>query len=534
MIKPVIIREIETGFISMMRMTAGIVMLILAALCGCSEPGRGERVPVSRWHIYWGPAPIDDPKYLANSWMPYNKEFPLNSNLVSFSSLSDEPAWLRGEFILKGGASVPYGLIVGGGGRSAKIFINGQLLEKPKDGRFKNVYSPEAYHIPNAFLHEGINTLHVKTHLMAGFSAITDDISIMDNGTFAEKTLVEDLMFTQIPMALFIFNFSILFPPLIFFLWNRRLKVLGFSAVILLVCMLYILFEFIPLRYTEPVIPQVHLAMVPLFIVLLLGSMQSLFRIYMRIFTRLIMPLCLFAIAGILLFNKKLSVLYSPYILLAGIIFFLPIFIIILTMMNRFKRDRLMLGVVIGFFSCAAIIAVLELINFIADGRYVFLITIYFIPVFVITFIMLAAREYMKSTIEMELLYNTIKKPEKKDKDPIITDNTESKLKSVIDFIHINYMQDISREGLAGAIDMSTDYMSRLFKTYTGKKISEYINELRIQEAMKKLKDREIKIIDIALSVGFESLSTFNRAFKNVTGTTPSEYRSQVLYAPPD
>jgi transcriptional regulator GlxA family with amidase domain len=133
----------------------------------------------------------------------------------------------------------------------------------------------------------------------------------------------------------------------------------------------------------------------------------------------------------------------------------------------------------------------------------------------------------MKSIIKMELLYNTIKKPEKKDKDPIITDNTEGKLNSVIDFINMNYTQDISREGLAGAIDISTDYMSRLFRTYTGKKINEYINELRIQEAMKKLQAKNIKIIDIALSVGFESLSTFNRAFKNVTGVTPSEYRSQ-------
>jgi AraC-like DNA-binding protein len=369
---------------------------------------------------------------------------------------------------------------------------------------------------------------------MAGFTAITDNISIMDNETFAEKTMVDYLVFTQIPMALFIFNFSILFPPLIFFLWNRRMKVLGYSALVLLACMLYILFEFIPLRYTGPVIPQVHLTMVPVFAILLFVSLQSLFRIYMQLFSRFITPICLVAIACVMLFNKKLTIIYSPYILLTGVILFLPVCIRILTMMNRFKRDRLRLGMVVAFFLCTAMLGVFELINFIADGRYVFLMGIYFAPLFVITFIVLSAREFMKSMIKMELLYNTIEKPEKKDKDPIITDNTEGKLKSVIDFINMNYMQDISREGLAGAIDISTDYMSRLFKTYTGKKINEYINELRIQEAMKKLQNKEIKIIDIALSVGFESLSTFNRAFKNVTGTTPSEYRSQVVSVSPD
>ena len=517
-----------------MRLTFVILLFLLIAVSGCGGPAHGEQVQISRWHIFWGGAHVEDPKDLIHAWVPYIKEFPINSNLVSLTVMDDEIVWLRGEFILTNSSSVQNGLIVGGRGRSAKIFINGHLLEKPKDGKLTNVYSPEAYSIPGVFLHDGINTVHIKTYLLAGYTAVTNDISIMDNGTFAEKTMVDGLVFTQIPMALLIFNFSILFPPLIFFLWNRRLKVLGFSVLVLLACMLYVLFEFIPLRYTGPVIPQVHLTMGPVFAILLFVMLQSLFRIYMPFFTRLIMPLCLLSIAGILLFNKKLAILYSPYILLAGFIFFLPVSIIILTMMNKFKRDRLMLGIVIGFFTFAAIIGMIELINFIADGRYVFLITIYFIPVFVITFIMLAAREYMKSTIEMELLYNTIKIPEKKDKDPIITDNTESKLNSVIDFININYMQDISREGLAGAIDMSTDYMSRLFKTYTGKKINEYINELRIQEAMKKLQDKEIKIIDIALSVGFESLSTFNRAFKNVAGITPSEYRSQVISASSD
>jgi AraC-like DNA-binding protein len=518
----------------MKRISTVIMILLLAAVCGCSASGKGERVPVSRWHIFWGGASIEDPKDLIPSWVPYRMEFPLNGNLASLSAMNDEPVWLRGEFILKNTPSAPYGLIVGGRGRSAKIFVNGHLLEKPKDGKLMNVYSQESYLVPDAFLHEGINTLHVKTCLMAGFTAITDNISIMDNETFAEKTMVDYLVFTQIPMALFIFNFSILFPPLIFFLWNRRMKVLGYSALVLLACMLYILFEFIPLRYTGPVIPQVHLTMVPVFAILLFVSLQSLFRIYMQLFSRFITPICLVTIACVMLFNKKLTIIYSPYILLTGVILFLPVCIRILTMMNRFKRDRLRLGMVVAFFLCTAMLGVFELINFIADGRYVFLMGIYFAPLFVITFIVLSAREFMKSMIKMELLYNTIEKPEKKDKDPIITDNTEGKLKSVIDFINMNYMQDISREGLAGAIDISTDYMSRLFKTYTGKKINEYINELRIQEAMKKLQNKEIKIIDIALSVGFESLSTFNRAFKNVTGTTPSEYRSQVVSVSPD
>ena len=61
--------------------------------------------------------------------------------------------------------------------------------------------------------------------------------------------------------------------------------------------------------------------------------------------------------------------------------------------------------------------------------------------------------------------------------------------------------------------------------TYTGKKISDYINELRIKRAIEEIEKGNMLILDIALEAGFESLSTFNRAFKKITGTTPSDYK---------
>jgi len=65
-------------------------------------------------------------------------------------------------------------------------------------------------------------------------------------------------------------------------------------------------------------------------------------------------------------------------------------------------------------------------------------------------------------------------------------------------------------------------------KIYTGKKINEYISELRIQDAAKRLRENKNEnVINIAFSVGFESLSTFNRTFLKIMGTTPSEYKDQ-------
>jgi transcriptional regulator GlxA family with amidase domain len=106
-----------------------------------------------------------------------------------------------------------------------------------------------------------------------------------------------------------------------------------------------------------------------------------------------------------------------------------------------------------------------------------------------------------------------------------VTDQAQWKLKKVIEFVDENFTSDISREGLAAAVDLSPNYMSRLFISYKGKTINEYINELRIKFALERLENSDQKVLDIALEAGYENLTTFNRAFKKIAGRTPSEYR---------
>jgi AraC-like DNA-binding protein len=109
-----------------------------------------------------------------------------------------------------------------------------------------------------------------------------------------------------------------------------------------------------------------------------------------------------------------------------------------------------------------------------------------------------------------------------------ITTQTEEKIKQAIAYIDINYTSDISRENLAASLDISPNHLGKFFKVHTGKKINEYINELRISDAARKLREQvDENIINIAFSVGFESLSTFNRAFLKVMGVTPTEYKDK-------
>jgi AraC family transcriptional regulator of adaptative response / methylphosphotriester-DNA alkyltransferase methyltransferase len=54
-----------------------------------------------------------------------------------------------------------------------------------------------------------------------------------------------------------------------------------------------------------------------------------------------------------------------------------------------------------------------------------------------------------------------------------------------------------------------------------------YMDRLRLKEAKRLLAETEERVIDIAASVGFGSLATFNRFFREETGDTPTAYRKK-------
>ncbi len=109
----------------------------------------------------------------------------------------------------------------------------------------------------------------------------------------------------------------------------------------------------------------------------------------------------------------------------------------------------------------------------------------------------------------------------------ILSASNSEKIQKVIEYIHASYCFDISREGLASMIDMHPDTFSRFFKTYTGKTLPDYINHLRISHAKELLSTTDESIVSIAFQCGFESLSTFNRAFHKIHNTTPTACRKQ-------
>jgi len=95
------------------------------------------------------------------------------------------------------------------------------------------------------------------------------------------------------------------------------------------------------------------------------------------------------------------------------------------------------------------------------------------------------------------------------------------------------YLQpDLTITQLANEMNCSKHHLSQVLNELLQKSYYDYINSLRIEEAMHLLIEpqyQQYKIASIAYDAGFNSLSTFNDVFKKHTGKTPSDYRKESL-----
>lgn len=99
------------------------------------------------------------------------------------------------------------------------------------------------------------------------------------------------------------------------------------------------------------------------------------------------------------------------------------------------------------------------------------------------------------------------------------------RIMKVKNFIAQNYSSEIRLNTLADIAGMSDSAFSRFFKSQTGSNISDYIIDLRLNNAIRQLLDAKTGIAEIGYSCGFNNLSNFNRIFKKKKGCSPSEYR---------
>ncbi len=97
-------------------------------------------------------------------------------------------------------------------------------------------------------------------------------------------------------------------------------------------------------------------------------------------------------------------------------------------------------------------------------------------------------------------------------------------------YIDENYHKVLSREKIAAYLDISPDYLSRLFQRECGMRLMAYIAAYRMYLGQKYLSEHpRMKVKDISLDVGISDADYFCRLFKKHTGLTPKEFRGRSL-----
>jgi len=107
----------------------------------------------------------------------------------------------------------------------------------------------------------------------------------------------------------------------------------------------------------------------------------------------------------------------------------------------------------------------------------------------------------------------------------IAVEDDSRRILKVKNFISKNYMEEIRLAQMADIAGMSPSAFSRFFKLHTGRNLSDYIIDIRLGYAARKLVDTSHSISEISYECGFNNLSNFNRIFKRKKGCSPSEFR---------
>ena len=105
--------------------------------------------------------------------------------------------------------------------------------------------------------------------------------------------------------------------------------------------------------------------------------------------------------------------------------------------------------------------------------------------------------------------------------------NNQSVILDILNYLEKNYREKITVKEIAKTLGYTKEYCSQVFNYYMGESFRKYLNRIRIYRFQELYKEygSNASIINLAFECGFESQSTFYRAYKEVFGVTPREWK---------
>jgi YesN/AraC family two-component response regulator len=107
----------------------------------------------------------------------------------------------------------------------------------------------------------------------------------------------------------------------------------------------------------------------------------------------------------------------------------------------------------------------------------------------------------------------------------VITDTEGLRMNDIYQYTINHYTENITLEEIAGVVFLTPQSFCRYFKKHTLKTYTDFLNEVRINEACKRFMNRDFNSVSsVAYQTGFNNVVTFNRVFKNIIGKAPREF----------
>lgn len=98
-------------------------------------------------------------------------------------------------------------------------------------------------------------------------------------------------------------------------------------------------------------------------------------------------------------------------------------------------------------------------------------------------------------------------------------------LSVALDFMKKNYEKNLTVADVAKAVYLSPNYLSRIFRRETGSTFKETLNQIRVENAKRLLKDSSLRHYEIAEMIGYSDYKKFSEYFHKYTGCSAKEYR---------
>ncbi len=524
-----------------------LVLAIGAAslLAGCMAAD-DRAVEVTRWQVLYSQDPslniVSDMKGWKNITLPFMSRLPYPPKRAI------QYLWLKGEVSLDKPGDY-YGISLGRVYLVDRVYVNGTLVGKHLPDDVQDLHYPRNYEIPSNVLKPDRNTVHVYLGIYGvEYGGLADRVKLLSRDLFLRTAIVMEFLYRQLTVGIMVVFLAGIIFILMELIWR------GPAARYLIVLMIFIIWISYLMAIFSPYYPF-NLD----FRITLMWSCASLipilFFLYIQYYYKVFLTLWNMTYIPILVICAILSMVNqdttSPYYLgrILGL-FAVGISIpahgyIFYYIMRRCRPD-----ITILYFVLLGVMPVSVIVWDIISTMYVYhyppLYHVYALPAIVALFMTLRIRETMSRQIRLEVLYGRLKYeiddvqaadtrgpggPSAAEDEINLTPAMEEQLRKAVDFLKANFLSDISGEGLGMAMGLSRDQMDRVFRAYSGHRIKEYINRLRIEDAARQLQETDLRIIDIAFSVGFESVITFNRAFFRVMNMTPHEYRRNRVNA---